>query len=68
MFLLFLYDIANIADNYNIEGKTLQDQETLKSVGLEKGGRLYFKDLGHQIGWSTVSNCLICIIRLHTHF
>ena len=27
----------------------------MESIGIEDGGRLYFKDLGPQIGWSTVS-------------
>ena len=34
--------------------KALKDEETLESIGLGKGGVLYFKDLGPQIAWSTV--------------
>lgn len=37
-----------------IKGKTLKDEESLSSLHLDKGGQLYFKDLGPQIGWKTV--------------
>jgi len=36
-------------------GKAVKDSETLSSVGLSKGGKLYFRDLGPQVGWKTVS-------------
>lgn len=36
------------------KGKTLADSETIKSLSLKVGGKLYFKDLGPQIGWKTV--------------
>lgn len=35
-------------------GKSLKDEETLKSLGLKNGSILYVKDLGPQIGWITV--------------
>jgi very-long-chain enoyl-CoA reductase len=35
-------------------GKTLKDSETLQSLGLGKGGKLFFRDLGPQVGWKTV--------------
>ncbi|XP_057334482.1 very-long-chain enoyl-CoA reductase [Microplitis mediator] len=35
------------------KGKSLADSETIKSLGL-KGNKLYYKDLGPQIGWKTV--------------
>jgi len=35
-------------------GKMLKDEETLESLGLKNGSRLYFKDLGPQVGWTTV--------------
>lgn len=35
-------------------GKTLKDEEQLKNIGLENGGRIYFRDLGPQVGWTTV--------------
>lgn len=35
-------------------GKSLKDEETLKSLGLKNGGILHVKDLGPQIGWITV--------------
>lgn len=38
-------------------GKAIADDATLASVGLTSGGKLYFKDLGPQIGWSTVFIC-----------
>ncbi|XP_054278523.1 probable very-long-chain enoyl-CoA reductase art-1 [Macrosteles quadrilineatus] len=36
------------------KGKTLKEDETLQSLGLKSGGKLYVKDLGPQIGWVTV--------------
>lgn len=36
------------------KGKALKDEETLKSLGLNTGAMLYFKDRGMQIGWTTV--------------
>ena len=36
------------------EAKSLKDDATLESLGVEDGGALYFKDLGPQIGWKTV--------------
>jgi len=38
----------------DMKGKMLKDEETLESLGLRNGGRLYFKDLGPQVGWTTV--------------
>ena len=37
------------------EGKSLKDESTLESLELGNNGKLYFKDLGPQVGWSTVS-------------
>uniref|UniRef100_A0A1B6D543 very-long-chain enoyl-CoA reductase n=1 Tax=Clastoptera arizonana TaxID=38151 RepID=A0A1B6D543_9HEMI len=36
------------------KGKTLKDDDTLQSLGIKSGGKLYVKDLGPQIGWITV--------------
>ncbi|EFN86629.1 very-long-chain enoyl-CoA reductase [Harpegnathos saltator] len=36
------------------KGKSLSDSETVKSLSLKAGSKLYFKDLGPQIGWKTV--------------
>lgn len=36
------------------KGKSLKDDDTLTGLGLKNGGKLYLKDLGPQIGWSTV--------------
>lgn len=35
----------------------LKDSDVLRELGVKNGDKLYFKDLGPQIGWSTVS-CL----------
>lgn len=35
-------------------GRILRDDETLTSLGFNKKAVLYFKDLGPQIGWTTV--------------
>nr|CAD7403157.1 unnamed protein product [Timema cristinae] len=37
-----------------VKGRTLKDEETLKSLGMRSGAKLYVKDLGPQIGWKTV--------------
>lgn len=36
------------------KGKSLSDSETVKSLDLKSGSKLYYKDLGPQIGWKTV--------------
>ncbi|KAL2735710.1 very-long-chain enoyl-CoA reductase-like isoform X2 [Vespula squamosa] len=36
------------------KGKALADSETVKSLSLRLGAKLYYKDLGPQIGWKTV--------------
>jgi len=36
------------------KGKGLKDTDVLKALGIKKGSKLYFKDLGPQIGWGTV--------------
>lgn len=38
-------------------GKSLGDSETLQSLNLRSGSKLYVKDLGPQIGWKTVFLC-----------
>lgn len=35
-------------------GKSLKDTDTLQSLGLHDGDKIYVKDLGPQIGWKTV--------------
>ncbi|KAL9951670.1 hypothetical protein ACROYT_G044388 [Oculina patagonica] len=35
-------------------GKALKDDETLESLEVNNGGKLYYKDLGPQISWTTV--------------
>lgn len=32
----------------------MKDTETLQSLGIRDGSKLYLKDLGPQIGWKTV--------------
>lgn len=38
-------------------GKSLSSDTSLSSLGFEDNARLYFKDLGPQIGWKTVFLC-----------
>lgn len=40
-----------------VRGKSLKDSDTAESLGLRNGSKLYFRDLGPQIGWSTVFMC-----------
>lgn len=35
-------------------GKSLKDDQLLSSVNVDQTGKIYFKDLGPQIGWATV--------------
>lgn len=35
-------------------GKSLKDTDKLSDINVDKTGKIYFKDLGPQIGWSTV--------------
>ena len=48
-------------------GKAVKDSETLASLGLSSGDKLYFRDLGPQVGWTTVSFAvlfyLLCQVR-----
>ena len=39
---------------YSSEGKSLKDGDTVGNLGLKNGDSLYFKDLGPQVGWTTV--------------
>lgn len=36
------------------KGKSLKDEETLKSLNIQEGSKLYVKDLGPQISWKNV--------------
>lgn len=38
----------------DVKGKTLKDSDTVESLQLRGGSKLFIKDLGPQIGWSTV--------------
>mgnify|MGYP002716777575 CR=1 FL=1 len=38
----------------DVKGKALKDNDTLKSLNLMDGSKVYVKDLGPQIGWKTV--------------
>lgn len=38
----------------DVKGKTLKDSDSIESLNLRNGSKLYVKDLGPQIGWSTV--------------
>jgi len=35
-------------------GKSVKDTQKLSELNVDKSGKIYFKDLGPQIGWSTV--------------
>lgn len=37
-----------------VKGKSLKDEETLKSLNVRNGTKLYLKDLGPQISWKNV--------------
>ncbi|XP_050424214.1 probable very-long-chain enoyl-CoA reductase art-1 [Adelges cooleyi] len=37
-----------------VKGKSLKETDRVKDLGLTNGSKLYVKDLGPQIGWSTV--------------
>lgn len=39
-----------------VEDKALDDKDTLEKHGIKDGDRLYFKDLGPQVGYRTVSD------------
>jgi len=36
------------------KGKALKDEDSLEALGFKSGGKIYLKDLGPQIGWTTV--------------
>lgn len=36
------------------KGKSLKDSDTIESLDLRNGSKIYLRDLGPQIGWSTV--------------
>lgn len=36
------------------KGKALKDEDTLSTLGVQSGGKIFLKDLGPQIGWDTV--------------
>lgn len=46
-----------IALRSEVKGKSLADSAQLNKLELSKGKELYLKDLGPQIGWSTVFLC-----------
>ena len=53
-----------------VEDKALKDEDTLQLLGVEDGGKLYFKDLGPQIGWKTVflteyAGPLVCYLMFY---
>jgi very-long-chain enoyl-CoA reductase len=39
-----------------LAGKSVKDTQKLSELNVDKTGKIYFKDLGPQIGWSTVKN------------
>lgn len=47
-------DINRQSIRLDARGKTLKDSDTLLSLNVRDGNKLYVKDLGPQIGWKTV--------------
>ena len=43
----------------------LKDEQKLSELGLANGGKLYFKDLGPQVGWTTVSEIYTFLVYGH---
>lgn len=48
------WSIHRQALRLEVRGKTLKDSDTIESLNLRTGSKLYVKDLGPQIGWTTV--------------
>jgi hypothetical protein len=42
-----------------LAGKSVKDSQKLSELNVDKTGKIYFKDLGPQIGWSTVKVILL---------
>lgn len=51
---LILKKIRIAALRIEVRGKTLKDTDTVQSLEVRNGGKLYMRDLGPQIGWKTV--------------
>jgi very-long-chain enoyl-CoA reductase len=49
--------VANV-DSF-LAGKSVKDSQKLSELNVDKSGKIYFKDLGPQIGWSTVTKIFI---------
>ena len=47
-----------------LAGKSLNDSQTLAELNVDKTRKIYFKDLGQQIGWSTVKSFKSLIYRM----
>ncbi len=50
-----------------LAGKSVKDSQKLSELNVDKTGKIYFKDLGTQIGWSTVNilcNELFFIVKV----
>lgn len=55
------FDIVNLNTFYFLEGKSLRDDEILQNLPVGTTATMYFKDLGPQLGWTTVKIlCLDC--------
>jgi very-long-chain enoyl-CoA reductase len=46
----------------------LKDTQKLSELNVDKTGKIYFKDLGPQIGWSTVKIFIYLFIYLKIKF
>lgn len=48
------WSVHRQAFRLEVRGKTLKDTDTVEDLSLRHGSKIYVKDLGPQIGWSTV--------------
>jgi very-long-chain enoyl-CoA reductase len=51
-----------------LAGKSVKDSQKLSELNVDKTGKIYFKDLGPQIGWSTVEIFRLSILYLKNIF
>lgn len=52
--MIFVNNLFIFFHIYILAGKSVRDNDTLSTLNVNKTGKIYFKDLGPQIGWSTV--------------
>lgn len=52
--LILILKTTNLAIRIEVRGKTLKDTDSVQSLEIRNGAKLYMRDLGPQIGWKTV--------------